>query len=376
MEGSTLELQDFVEEELLERLREIVNKLADRLSDADADADERDDTEKQKSYTLSSVPRGVLEDFGVRVHAVGFKLGVLEDLVRNTLYSDGAAAILHDLAEDIRFLIQHVRTDTSDDVTRMILDTLALSMAELVRQRSDNTKDLYVFSCIDVTWNDEPVCVQHPTTKRTLCLSGNVDYGILQYRTDEPSVRTPLKHNTRCILKHLHDGKYEHNKSLGRFVAFRGNSTFARRPGPVDVDLRSRGIKEVVCEMLALMETSSGKTPAFSRVHYCLTNGTTWLPCLLTKENGHVDCYFITGKSGRGFDLDEANQDITDEANQEMTNGDAPSSDEPVPNVRVQDALSQIVSVLLCMADPNFDLMTLLDLPAPTVDVSPIDNRG
>ncbi|KAI0072044.1 hypothetical protein K474DRAFT_1711935 [Panus rudis PR-1116 ss-1] len=250
VDRSSVELQDFKElQRPLESLRQVVYDLADRL--------ERGEVKEQESSHFSSVSRQALEEIGVRVHAVDLKAGALSELGHRHLTSGDI--VIHELAEDIRFMSEHVEAGASDSVTRMFVDAVLGSLGEIIRQRSNHRQELDVYTNLCSSWAVQPVCVEHPTTKQQLWLHGEVDYAMFRYNTEDELVQNCLTKPTPRVLADLKEGIFEEGKLLGPLVSLRAKAEFAREPGPVDINT-DHTVTECICQMLKLMETTAGKS--------------------------------------------------------------------------------------------------------------------
>jgi len=193
--------------------------------------------------------------------------GIAQLLTRpNSLQHVDEVQVLHTRLAEI---YDHVNMDYEAG-SCMILDAVLLAVAKLSPKRKSG-HDVAIFPEMRLA-TEQGIFVSHPVSKYEVWLTGNVDYGIIQY---------PAEHDNRERLL----GDDSSRDDAFTLAAGRLFLVEAKRQG--EVTNISQYMPEAVSQAVALCEITK-KTS----VRFCLSNGRSWIFAILEKgQNGERTYY-------------------------------------------------------------------------------------
>ncbi|KAI9068072.1 hypothetical protein FKP32DRAFT_1535239, partial [Trametes sanguinea] len=174
---------------------------------------------------------------------------------------------------DLRTRLLEIYNHVSMDVTgaRMILDAMLLALPKLVT-RSQTGLDIAIMPELRLAPTDG-VQITNSQTGYQLWLTGSVDYAVIKYTLDDDG-----NNKGKFDARLLGSGGLRKNNVLkiarGRLFLVK-----AKRENPDRSGLASY-VPEAVSQAMAVIKSTGSP-----RVRYCLSNGATWLFCLLMFEN-------------------------------------------------------------------------------------------
>jgi len=224
---------------------------------------------KKPRLNFSSTTKKDLENLGV----TGKDFDFIPEGIDKLLSKSNAPDIVDEfksLLVRLNEIYDHVNMDFEAG-SRMILDAVLLSIAKISAKR-DASRAVAILPEMRLGTGDG-VMISHPTSKYEVWLTGNVDYGVVQYQA-----------STANKVRMLGEDATRHralNLAAGRIFLVE-----AKRLSDTTSSL-SQHMPEAVSQALALSELANQET-----IRFCLSNGRSWVFAFLKKEADGRRAYY------------------------------------------------------------------------------------
>jgi len=215
---------------------------------------------KKPRVDFSSISQRDLDTLGLVQKRLIFRPEGVKQLLKNTNLA--VLDEIHGLQNYLADIYDHVNMDC-EPTARMILDAVLLSVAKIAPKRKSGF-DVVILPEMRLATGDG-VQITNPLSKYEVWLTGNVDYGVMQY---------PIEDDNRERM--LGEGN-----ARGRALALAAGRLFlvkAKRQVDPDVGLASH-MPEAVGQAVALLEITKR-----TNVRFCLSNGRSWIFAILEKD--------------------------------------------------------------------------------------------
>ncbi|KAJ7814330.1 hypothetical protein B0H14DRAFT_2376063 [Mycena olivaceomarginata] len=238
---------------------------------------------------FSSLTKKDLERLGVKGQMLVFRSQGIASLLSKANV-DGLPEEITTLRARLVEIYDHVNMDFEAG-SRMLLDAVLLSMAKITAMRNTDTS-VAILPEMRLASGDG-VVIAHPKTNFQAWLTGNVDYGVIQYLDqDDNKARFLGVDASRDGILHL---------AAGRLFLVE-----AKRMSDKAVNL-SQHMPEAVGQAMALSELTGLAICALSLVtrvndhlflfsvktlRFCLSNGHSWIFAILVKDEAGQRTYY------------------------------------------------------------------------------------
>ncbi|KAJ7210973.1 hypothetical protein B0H12DRAFT_1157166 [Mycena haematopus] len=230
------------------------------------------ETAKKPRFPFSSLTSKDLERLGITGQMLVLKTEGIASLLC-AANVDGVPKEIESLRARLIEVYDHVNMDFEAG-SRMLLDAVLLSIAKISKERNKDAS-VAILPEMRIT-SGEGVRISNPDTKAEAWLTGNVDYGVIQYQDkDDNKVRLIGVDAVREGILDIADGRI--------FLVE------AKRISDQAVSLIQH-LPEAVGQAIALSELSGQDT-----LRFCLSNGHSWLFAVLVKDATGKYTYYVSG---------------------------------------------------------------------------------